>query len=72
MHQNQGPTGRPVKSYFGKAAEAKRSPGVPAPSGLPSQDGRCKGRKEDGSRCKASPARGTRYCIGHLKQRGEA
>jgi hypothetical protein len=61
-----------ASDYWGVKDAHVREGGVPAPSGLATVDHRCKGLKGDGSRCVARPARGTRFCIGHLRSRGEA
>lgn len=58
-------------SFYGVRDPHVREGGVAAPSGLPCTDRRCTGHTADGGRCTARTAKGTRYCIGHLRQRGE-
>jgi hypothetical protein len=69
-HHEHGSTR--ADSYYGVKDLHVREGGVAAPSGLPSDDHRCKDHVADGARCPARPVKGTKYCIGHLRHRGEA
>ena len=42
-----------------------------APGGMPFDPPNCQGRTKNDTPCMAKRARGTMFCVGHLRQRGE-
>ena len=69
---DRGTRGVPEASHWGVAAPRKSAEiGTPAPSGLPVRTTRCRATKKDGSRCSARPVKDRKFCVGHLRQRGE-
>ena len=65
--------GTPEASRYGVRSEARvREAGRPAPSGLPTVKEKRRHCAGNEGSCRGFPARGTDFCIGHLRSRGEA
>lgn len=71
MHPN-AMGGQRSAGFGGRQSDMVREAGVPAPSGMPTTDPRCKGHTSDGGRCRARHVKDDTLCIGHKRQRDGA